>query len=84
MAVRPFRAVDTRLKGGPVAAGKVLAVAIGGHGGVPASNVAAVAITLTAVTPDAVGGLVAYAHGLARHPDEEPALRRRHVTRRRP
>ncbi len=54
----PARLKDTRANGGkPAASASITKVAVFGHGGVPSSNVSAVAITVTAVTPTRRGFL---------------------------
>ncbi|MCW2494460.1 hypothetical protein [Jatrophihabitans sp.] len=66
--VQPARIVDTRSRLGartPSGHGTVR-IAIDGHGGVPASGVEAVAVTLTAESSGAGGNLTAYADGTAR------------------
>jgi hypothetical protein len=63
------RVLDTRTTLGGVrhvvAAGTVVEFVVTGVGGVPASGVAAVAVTLTAIAPTASGALVAYPAGAA-------------------
>ncbi len=61
-AVTPSRLLDTRNTGVMTAGGSVK-VQAAGVGGVPASNVAAVVVNLTAVTPTAPGFLTAYPTG---------------------
>ncbi|HVA61397.1 MAG TPA: IPT/TIG domain-containing protein [Mycobacteriales bacterium] len=62
-AQAPARIVDTRngigspKPTGPLAAGHVDAFAVAGQGGVPATGATAVAMTVTAVAPNAVGNL---------------------------
>jgi hypothetical protein len=60
----PHRAVDTRTGAdgnhkGAVSAGRGIAPMIGGKGGVP-SSASAVAVTISAVSPTASGGIVGY------------------------
>ncbi len=65
----PQRAYDTRTPGvnggctpscGPLAAGTVRQVNLAGFGGVPASGIAAVSVTLTVASPSGSGLLIAY------------------------
>lgn len=66
-ALPPTRALDTRA--GPVVspgAGGTVALQVTGRGGVPATGVAAVALTVTAVTPPGPGYVTAFADGSPR------------------
>ncbi|MGH8860330.1 MAG: hypothetical protein ACRDVG_03690, partial [Jatrophihabitantaceae bacterium] len=69
--IRPFRAADTRFSmpfsrhNGPLHARQTMVVQLGGRRGVPASNVSAVAVTVSALTPTANGALTVFAyHGV--------------------
>ena len=68
--VSPLRLLDTRIgTGAPaaaVAAGSVVSVDVTGIGGVPASNVSAVALNLTVTGSSAAGFITAYASGTSR------------------
>ena len=69
-SVVPSRLLDTRAAQGgqgPVARGASVQVPITGHGGVPASGVSAVAVTVTATEPTAAGSIAA-APGAAERP----------------
>jgi len=63
-AVAPSRVLNTQTGvGAPIGAvapGGQIAVPVVGRGGVPSSNVSAVALTITAVTPTAVGSVTAW------------------------
>ena len=69
-AVPSARVLDTRSGIGapkaPVASGHVVAVHIEGHGGVPASGVSAVLLTLLVPVPSATGSVSVWASGTAR------------------
>ncbi len=69
-AVSPARVLDTRTGVGAaraaLAANAQIAVPILGRGGVPGSNVSAVVLTVTAVSPTAAGGVTAWADGTAK------------------
>ena len=54
----------TRVTSTSVATHQTLSITVGGHGGVPTSGVAAVAITLSAVSPTSPGGLTAWQGGV--------------------
>lgn len=61
----PARVVDTRTgqdgnRKGALAAGQGFTALIGGHDGVPSSGVAAVAVTITAMSPTRSGHVLAY------------------------
>jgi len=66
-AVVPTRVLNTQAGvGAPIGAvapGGQIAVPVVGRGGVPSSNVSAVALTITAVTPTAVGSVTAWPDG---------------------
>ena len=65
----PVRLLDTRTAlgaAGPVAAGGSVALPVTGHGGVPASGVSAVVLTVTVTQPGRAGYLTAYPDGGAR------------------
>jgi secreted trypsin-like serine protease len=63
----PKRFLDTRtVTGGRLGNGGSVTVAIGGVNSIPTANLAAVAVTLTAVKPGGGGYLTAYAHGATR------------------
>jgi hypothetical protein len=68
--VNPARILDTRSGlGAPkakVAAHGTLTLTVAGKGGVPANNVAAVAVDVTAISPSATGYLTAYPAGATR------------------
>ncbi len=63
-AVAPSRVLNTQVGvGAPIGAvapGGQIAVPVLGQGGVPSSNVSAVALTITAVAPTAVGSVTAW------------------------
>ncbi|GAB4065590.1 hypothetical protein GCM10028777_15460 [Angustibacter speluncae] len=65
-AVDPARLLDTRDGTGAVPAMGTLVLQVTGRGGVPATDVAAVVLTVTAVTPAAGGYLTAYPDGTTR------------------
>ncbi len=69
-AVNPARILDTRTGLGAakakVKAHATLTLTVAGKGGVPASNVSAVAVDVTAISPAAAGYLTAYPAGTAR------------------
>ncbi len=66
----PNRLLDTKagfgVRAGPVAAKKTVTLTVAGRGGVPASGVAAVALTVTVAAPKRGGGITVYADGSAR------------------
>ena len=68
--VTPSRVLDTRVGTGAPAAsipfGGTVSVDVTGQGGVPASNVSAVVLTVTATAPTAGGFITAYASGTTR------------------
>jgi hypothetical protein len=59
-AVAPSRVLNTK-----VAPGGQIAVAVLGRGGVPSSNVSAVALTVSAIAPPALGSVTAWPDGAA-------------------
>ncbi|HEY3717215.1 MAG TPA: hypothetical protein VGL39_22050 [Jatrophihabitantaceae bacterium] len=67
VSTTPARFLDTRTGvGAPkaaVAAGKTVTLQIAGRGGVPATNVAGVTMTVTVVSPDAAGGVTVWPDG---------------------
>jgi len=69
-SVSPERILDTRsglgAKKAKVAAHGTVTVTVDGKDGIPASNVTAVAVDVTAVSPTAGGSLIAYPAGAAR------------------
>lgn len=65
-ALPPTRILNTRTNHHPLAGHGTLDLAVTGHGGVPATNVAAVVLNLTAVNPTAAGFLTMYPQGVAR------------------
>jgi hypothetical protein len=69
-AVRPARILDTRSGLGAnkakVAAHGTVTLTVAGKGGVPAKNVTAVALDVTAISPAAGGSLIGYPAGTAR------------------
>jgi len=68
--VAPTRSVDTRsglgARKGVIPAGSTLAVGLTGRAGIPSTNVAAVAMTVTAVHPTAAGTFTTWDDGYAR------------------
>ncbi|HEY4990616.1 MAG TPA: hypothetical protein VII33_00865, partial [Nakamurella sp.] len=66
--VTPARVLDTRVNNGGAtpAANSALAVQITGSGGIPATGVAAVVLTVTVVAPTSPGHIIAYADGTTR------------------
>jgi hypothetical protein len=69
VALTPLRLLDTRISlgaSGPVAAGRSIALSVLGRGGVPASGVAAVALTVTVTEPAVAGYVTVYPSGAAR------------------
>lgn len=65
-AVSPTRAVDTRITGGPIAAGATRSVQVTGIGGVPASGVSAVVLNVTVTETTSGGYLTVYPTGTSR------------------
>src|SRR5664280_1507267 len=69
VSVAPARLLDTPMGTGapaaPVAAHQVVALQVGGRGGVPATGVSAVVLNVTVTQPGAGGFLTAYAEGTA-------------------
>jgi cell wall-associated NlpC family hydrolase len=63
--VTPSRLVDTRAAA-KLGAGAVLTVPVAGHGGLPATGVEAVVVTLTATNPEAAGFVTAWPCGATR------------------
>jgi hypothetical protein len=72
--VPPKRSVDTRsglgARRGKLGAGASLAIALTDRVGIPATNVAAIAMTVTAVAPASTGGVTTWADGY-----EQPGTR---------
>jgi hypothetical protein len=69
IALTPARLFDTREPGpvaGKVAVGATVAVAVTGHGGVPATGVSAVVLNVTATDADAAGFVTVHPGGVAR------------------
>lgn len=68
----PTRVADTRsglnTQQGAIAAGHTAAFTVGGAGGIPASGVGTVAVTITASGPTATGSLTAYSADDTTHP----------------
>jgi hypothetical protein len=66
----PTRSLDTRTSlgghAGALAAASTYALPVTGRAGVPATNVTAVAMTVTAIAPAVTGGLVLWADGYGR------------------
>jgi alpha-tubulin suppressor-like RCC1 family protein len=66
----PNRLLDTRagfgVRAGPVGSRKIVTLTVAGRGGVPASGVAAVALTVTVAAPKKGGAITVYADGSAR------------------
>jgi hypothetical protein len=69
-SVRPVRVLDTRgglgVRKAKVTAHGAVTLTVAGKGGVPAKNVTAVALDVTAIAPTAGGSLIAYPAGTAR------------------
>ena len=82
--VAPTRSVDTRsglgARKGVLAAGATLAVGVTGRTLVPSTNVAAVAMTVTAVNPTAAGSLTTWDDGYARPSARNVSYVAQHVT----
>jgi hypothetical protein len=72
LPLAPARVLDTRIgvgaPVGPVAARDTVHLAVAGVGGVPATGVSAVVLTVTATAPTAPGFLTAYANTAAARP----------------
>jgi hypothetical protein len=65
VAVPPARLLDTRLSGGPVAAGASVLLPVAGHGGVPASGASAVVLNVTVTAPTRPGYVTVWPAGIA-------------------
>lgn len=65
-AVQPARLLDTRDAADPLGAGETVDLTVVDVGGVPADNVTAVVLNVTAVTPTTSGYLTVYPAGITR------------------